>query len=351
MPLANIESLLQPVSAETPCGVDLEYDAAYLELERVSQGKPEQQMGSTIVPAQEPDWKDVANRSLDLFAKTRDLRIAIRLTRALLNTEGLVGLADGLAVTRGLVERFWDGFYPKLDPEDDNDPTFRVNILMGLCDSGAFIDRIRMIPLVAARSFGRFSLRDIAIATGESPPLAGVEPPTTAAIDGAFMECPLPELQTTTEMVRASIANLTAIETFVGEKVGASSGPNFAKLTEVLRSAEKILATRLAKRGVVAPAADGDPAAAGAEGAGGAAVAGIGPSMSGEINSREDVIRVLDKICQYYERVEPSSPIPILLQRSKRLVSANFLDILKDIAPDGLSQAENLRGRDPAEGG
>jgi len=37
-----------------------------------------------------------------------------------------------------------------------------------------------------------------------------------------------------------------------------------------------------------------------------------------------------------------------LLQRSKRLVSANFLDIVRDLAPDGLPQIENLRGKDTA---
>jgi type VI secretion system protein ImpA len=348
MPLANIESLLQPVSADAPCGADLEYDPAYLELERLSQGKPEQQMGSTVVPAQDPDWKEVANRCVELFAKTKDLRIAIRLTRALLQTEGLLGLADGLAVTRGVVERFWDGFYPKLDPEDDNDPTFRVNTLNGLCDSTDFVDRIRIIPIVAARSFGRFSLRDIAISTGEIPPPAGTEAPKPAAIDGAFTECPLPELQATTDAVRASIASLVAIEAFVGEKVGAASGPNFSKMTDVLRSAEKLLSGHLSRRGVPAPG-EGDAAAAGGEAGSAAGTSGGGPSMTGEINSREDVIRVLDKICQYYERTEPSSPIPILLKRSKRLVSASFLDILKDIAPDGLSQAEFFRGKDPTE--
>jgi len=81
MPILNIESLLQPISAEVPCGPDLEYDPAFLELDRLSEGKPEQQMGKTIVPAQEPDWKEVADRTLALLAKTKDIRIAVRLTR------------------------------------------------------------------------------------------------------------------------------------------------------------------------------------------------------------------------------------------------------------------------------
>jgi type VI secretion system protein ImpA len=341
MPIQNIESLFEPVSADSPCGVDLEYDPAFLELDRLSQGKPEQQMGETIVPAQEPDWKEVASRALALLAKTKDLRIAARLTHALLNTEGLAGLADGLAVMRGLVEKLWDGFYPKLDPEDNNDPTFRVNILMGLCDGNAFIDRIRLIPIVSARSFGKFSLRDLAIASGELPPLPGVDPPSASAVDGAFTECPIPALQATAESLRSSMASLAAIEAFVGDKVGASNGPNFAKLTEVLRAADKILVARLTRRGVATEGA-GDGAGDGS----GDGSPGGGPSLTGEINTREDVILALDKICLYYQRVEPSSPIPLLLQRSKRLVSANFMDIVRDLAPDGLAQIENLRGKD-----
>jgi len=48
----------------------------------------------------------------------------------------------------------------------------------------------------------------------------------------------------------------------------------------------------------------------------------------------------------YYERAEPSSPIPLLIRRSKRLVSASFMDIVRDIASDGLTQVENLRGKE-----
>jgi type VI secretion system protein ImpA len=346
MPLQNIESLLLPISADAPCGPDLEYDPAFLELDRISQGKPEQQMGDTIVPAEEPDWKEVGNRALALLAKTKDLRIAIRLTRALLNTEALAGLADGLKVLRGIVETFWDGFYPKLDPEDENDPTFRVNILMGLCDSVAFIDRIRFVHLVSSRTFGRFSLRDMAIASGEIPPPAGTEAPKMSAIDGAFNECPIPTLQATAESLRSSLDSLAAIEAFVGDKVGASNGANFSKLTDTLRSAEKILMAQLAKRGVATEGTSeaGDGAGGSGDNTGGRTAGG--PSIAGEINSREDVVRVLDKIVSYYERAEPSSPIPLLIKRSKRLVSASFLDIVRDIASDGLSQVENLRGKD-----
>ena len=66
--------------------------------------------------------------------------------------------------------------------------------------------------------------------------------------------------------------------------------------------------------------------------------------MSGEINSREDVVRVLDMACDYFKRHEPSSPVPLLLQRAKSLVAKDFMEILRDLTPAGVSQAEQIGG-------
>lgn len=55
---------------------------------------------------------------------------------------------------------------------------------------------------------------------------------------------------------------------------------------------------------------------------------------------------MLDLICDYYARCEPSSPVPLLLKRAKRLVFMDFIEIIKDLAPDGLSQVELIRGQE-----
>jgi len=69
--------------------------------------------------------------------------------------------------------------------------------------------------------------------------------------------------------------------------------------------------------------------------------------LTGEIRSREDVILALDKICQYYDRYEPSSPLPLLLKRAKRLANKTFLEIVKDLTPDALAQIQALGGVEP----
>ena len=75
MQVANIEVLLAPVSADNPCGADLEYgDPAFAALDRATRGKPEQQIGSTVIPAEEPDWKAVGRQAVELLGRTKDLR-------------------------------------------------------------------------------------------------------------------------------------------------------------------------------------------------------------------------------------------------------------------------------------
>src|SRR5262245_58610972 len=105
MPLAQLEALLAPISSEAPCGADLEYaDPAFAELERSVQGKPEQQIGNTVVPAAEPDWKQVEKLATQLLGRSKDLRVSVHLINGLLHTQGVQGFADGLGLLTKLVE-------------------------------------------------------------------------------------------------------------------------------------------------------------------------------------------------------------------------------------------------------
>lgn len=62
------------------------------------------------------------------------------------------------------------------------------------------------------------------------------------------------------------------------------------------------------------------------------------------ITSRQDVIRILDQLCGYYDRNEPASPVPLFLRRAKRLVDKNFFEIMEDVAPESMAQINKLIG-------
>lgn len=342
--MIEIERLLEPVSPEASCGENLEYDAEYGELERATEGKPEQQFGDHIMPAEEPDWLDVERRALALLGRTKDLRIVLPLLSAVARTQGWTGFRDGLALLRGLLERYWDSIHPELDPDDDNDPTLRVNTIAALCDPERMLAALRAAPLVQSRTFGRFSLRDMQQASGELPSPGG-EAPDMQAIGAACMDADLEDLRATANAVNQAIELVAGIESLLLERVGSSQAPDLDSLTGLLKTAQRAVADPLSRRigtaaeahprAIESAAAAADPAAAGAP----AAAAVIGP-----VRSREDAVRVLEAVCDYYARQEPSSPVPILLRRAQRLVSKDFVEIVRDLAPDGISQIETIRG-------
>ena len=122
----DVPLLLAAVSATSPCGEDLEYDADYLHLERAAQGQPERSMGDSILPAEPPEWRSIQQQSLDLLQRSKDLRITHFLLQSALALQGIAGLADALTLINALLREYWADLHPRLDADDDNDPTVQV---------------------------------------------------------------------------------------------------------------------------------------------------------------------------------------------------------------------------------
>jgi type VI secretion system protein ImpA len=340
MPVADVDTLLTPVPGADACGADLEYgDPAFAALDRAAQGKPEQQIGSTIIPAEAPDWAAVGRQAAELLARTKDLRIAVHLAKAQLHTDGLAGFAAGLTVIDRIIQTYWEGVHPRLDPDDDNDPTMRLNILATLAAPDT-LSALRSAPLVASRTMGRFAYKDVEAAGTGSADGSG---PSQAAIEAAAMDCDLHDLENDAAAAGACVAALGSLDAALSERVGPGSIAGWAALTGLAQKIATFLKANLARRspaagGAVAGAADGGPA-------GGPATPRTISPISGEIGSREDVLRTLDKIAAYYTRHEPSSPIPLFIERCKRLVTMSFLDIVKELVPDAVRQVEVLTGQ------
>jgi type VI secretion system protein ImpA len=338
----DVERLLQEIDPEAPSGENLEYDPEFMEMEREAAGRPEQSMGDETIPAQEPNWAEVKKKALELAARTKDLRIGVNLVKAVARSDGLPSLRDALKLLHGYVARYWDSVHPQLDPDDGNDPTMRVNVLVALQDPRAVLAAVRETPLVRSQLAGTFNFKHVLTARGELPAPAEGEPPSEAMIHGVFAECDLDELRATAEACAAARDEAAGIERALTEKVGAMHAADLSPLPTLLGQVHGFLAEQLSARGVHVE---------GLEGAAGGEAEGAQASVPGEIRNREDVVRTLDRITRYYETFEPSSPIPLLMARARRLVHANFLELIQDLAPDGVGQIENISGRKSSQEG
>jgi len=351
---SDIQSLLSEVSAEAPCGEDLSYDASFLALEDMLRTKAAGGIVAGVEEeAVEPNWREVREKSSELLKRSKDLRIAMYLTISLLKLEGIHGLRDGLSLLRGLLERFWDNLYPQLDPDDNDDPLERINILESLSptsvsaqDPVKFKQRLAEVPLCNSVQMGKFSLRDIQIAKGEITVSDDqrAKAPDMSVIDAAFQDTATDELLATSQATQESIEHIAAIMSVFSERASQGQTPDVSGFRGVLGKIQKHVQEYLAKRG------HGEAVDEGAAAAGGVKEKGA-ISLSGDIQSAQEALLALDKVCQYFDRHEPSSPVPLLLRRAQRLVSKSFLEVVKDFCPDGMNQVEMIGGVSSSDSG
>lgn len=352
MPLTT-ERLLAPVADDAPCGPDLEYDADYGALARAAEGKPERQSGEATIAAEEPDWREVETLAEALLARSRDLRVLVHLAHARLHRAGLAAFAETLEGARALLAARWDTVHPQLDPDDDNDPIGRKNALAGLAHPRRVMRVLRHMPLTTTRG-ALFGWRDIALASGRLPAEEDGRRPALEAVRAAFTASDAPRvagLRAAAQLAAAALAGITAV---FDDRAGSGSGPDFDDLAKVLREIALFIGQYAPPPEAPAAVTSDDPTASVGgtdhmQVSGRQAIAPAAPAPArlaevSEITNRADALRMLALATEYFRRAEPSSPLPLLLDRALRLADMAFLDILRDLAPDGLSQARNVAG-------
>jgi len=326
-----VEDLLASLGDDAPCGSDLEYDPAFLALGEAAQGKPEQQFGDTVIAAQEPDWRVVYEQATDLARRTRDIRVAVMLARAGARLHGVTAYVSALSLIAGLIERHWDHVFPMLDTDDNNDPTMRLNALAPLVDDDAGLADFRAAIVGSGRA--ALSVRQLELAAGKVEPLPGETVPT---LEGAVQAVQAAEAQSAgvQAALKQAHAEVIRIEAVLGDKVGASRGPDLRPL-RVLTQILANVATQAEGGSVTSDTEDGSTSTS---------TGTVSRGATGSLQTREDVVRSLDRACEWLERNEPTNPAPLLIRRAQRLMGKSFLEIIRDLAPAGIDQIENIAG-------
>lgn len=331
-----------PIDPQQPCGPDCEYDPSFLALTQAAVGKPEQQFGDTVIPAVEPDWRSVEQMASELLGKTRDLRVVSLLTVAATRLHGVTGFAAGIKLVQMLCERYWDEVHPRLVIEGDSDPYLRINALTslsgssgGYAESSPMMRALRDAPI--ANRAVTIKVRDVELAAANDASSSYSDAQIVSILSDAIAEG--------SEVIaafEAAASSFEALNAQVASRMSGQEQPDFSDLEALIEAVGGVIA-RARASGVAESSGDGaDSAPDGVEAAaGGAAARGASP---GEIRSRDDVRRALQRVCEYLEKHEPSNPASLFARRAERMLGMDFIDIVRELSPDSMQQIQIVTG-------
>ena len=344
--MTSVDKLKEAISSEKPCGDDLSMDGSLMPLELLIKTELDAEEAEV-----EPDWHEVRRVSLALLERSRDLRVGVILCLALIKLEGLAGFRNGLLVLRDWSERLWVTLFPLLDDEDPEDPT-RLNVFNSLSTGVAtdtpyrFIKYLRLIPLCEPARLKPYCLRDFLRAEEKrgAAESGGDGVPSAEQIAASFRDTPPEKLQKIGEAVEAALQAAKDLAAIVAGKSVGGRGPNFELLIETLAGMQSRMAPFLVL-----------PAGATAPGGPVSAIVARAPDIAGKpsyatggtIQSRAEAAAALRAVGEYFRRAEPSSVVPLLIERALRLLGMTFLESMNELAVGSPEEFKKLFGALP----
>lgn len=340
----DLSKIAEPVSADQPCGpdLDMEFDDDFMAFMAELDG----QMPTSYFKFQPGslDFKSFYDRINDFLPRTRDFRLLVPLAKLKLLQGDLVGFAEAMTAIHALAAAHWHDVHPQ---PLDGDYEMRNATLYTLDDMPVVILPLQYATLVRSRRLGVITWRRWLIANKVVPPREGEEVSDPTALKQAIGDAE-------SEGLRASLAALNAAKTAVAaltkvsiEEAGFDRSVRLEKLPQLIG---EILTFMNANSGIaeeVAPEGEAEVVEAESTAEPGAQSFQTIVLPPGSVTTRDEVKQALSVSIRYFALYEPSSPVPILLREALAAVDKGFIALVGDFMPGAVEKAIVKLGRDP----
>lgn len=378
----NIDELIQPISPDAPCGVDLSFSAEFDRIQELRrEDDPTLDQGEWVAENKVADWAGVvAQCDALLRQRSKDLRVAGWLTDACARTQGLQGLANGLTFVARLIEDRWDDLHPLAD-EGDFEP--RIGTLRWLL---ARVEALaRMVPVTSALHGRRLSLADIHAARLRQQAIAhGTLDVQTAKAEGVLLmedaqrhitDSGMAAFETTLQQAHHVQQALLRLQAAVDAQL-RDEAPGFVAARQAVEGAIDQWrrvgrdsgwgpAKLAGNAGNAGDAGDAGDATAGGDAGGSRGVEPHNPAgmsatsgspnsiaLPGPLRTRAQALQQLRDVASFFRHTEPHSPVAYLADKAALWGDMPLHAWLRAVLKDGgtLAQLEEMLGVEPPPG-
>jgi type VI secretion system protein ImpA len=357
-PVLNLGELIAPIPGENPCGENLLYAGLHDQMREARRAEDVLPQGDWEREVKVADWHQVVRLATDaLSSKTKDLQVAGWLGEALVKLHGFPGLLDGLKLMSGLMELHWDHVYPEMEEGD----------LEARANACSFFDRqtayaLKEAPITNSATglnysyfqweeSKRFDIPDdlSQFDSDAAERLKALEEQSEqehrvtsrhwrVALNGsrrAFYE----ELFA---LLKSCGEEFTRLDRVMDEKFQRQT-PGLGALKKSLEDVTSLIEKIVKEKRVLEP----DAVSAEEVAEGEAVAAEGGPAgATGPIRNRQDALRRLEQVAEYFRKTEPHSPVAYLVERASRWGQMSLESWLNEVIkePGVLDQLRDTLG-------
>ncbi len=326
-----LEELLTPIPGDNPCGANLLYSGLHDQIREARRAEADLPQGEWARDVKAADWAQVRDLAAKaLTTQTKDLQVAAWLAEALVKLHGFAGLLDGLKLMRGLLAGFWDNIYPEAD---DGDLEARANALSFLDSRTAFT--LKEVPITHSMTVPNCSYFQWEESRRYDIPedLSQLDSDAIEKVNQLRMEAGR-EHRVTSEHWRSAkndssrayyegiyaqlkdcMAEFTALDQVMDEQFQRQT-PGLDELKKSLENVTSLIEKTVREKRMLEPDESGPEEAADTEAAAGDTAQPGG--AAGPIRNRQDALKRLAEVVEYFRRAEPHSPVSYLVERAIR---------------------------------
>ena len=348
----DFEKILQPISEENPSGEILQYSGLYDEIRearRASDGLPQGQWQEELKIA---DYRQVINLAVPaLETQTKDLQIAAWLSESLIREYGFAGLRDSFKLLSGLQENFWETIFPEID---EGDMEGRANAVEWMDTQGALA--IKSAKITGGEGYSYIDYEDSKkfdipenLDTLDSNDQqkyrelqAQAEKENRVTAD-RWRKAKIASRRDFYEVVFFTLeecwVEYKELNRVIEEKFDRNQMPGLSKLKKALDDIQVVVKKLLEDKRVEEPDAADEAGAESETSEGETGAVGSGAktgvmTAAGAVQNRQDAIKRLADLAEFFRKTEPHSPVSYLVSRAVKWgempLEAWLQDVIKD---------------------
>ena len=331
------DQLLNPIRDDLPAGADLSFSP---ELDAITQARkfddPSLDQGEWVTDVKEADWDFVVKKCSGLLQqKSKDLRLAVWLAEAGAKKYRMRGLAEGLLVLAGLIDKFWDqGLFPESDGDDHD-------------------QRIGNLAWILARVPAL--LREMPVTDGNSSKYTSIDfdkarkNPTgdmkLADLENARRASSTPFRTAFAADAQYCMEALLKLEKAADVRLGQDS-PGFAAARDAVDSMIRLVPSPVGSAPANEAPATQDFTTVGNDQGMPHAVQSSHSGPPGAIHTRFQALSQLRAVAEFFRRTEPHSPVSYFADKAADAGDQDLAAFLRSVVKDPASMAhiEELLG-------